>query len=434
MKAFLFVIILTTSAIDASDVFSLWQPLPVDGAVPVPQASCLGFNQDEDTLLIGTSEGYRFFSFNANTYSTREIDDIIGFTTGAIAMPASVPGRVVTGRQDAFFKGYISVHDNLSIVGTTAYESNGGGFTAMVVDPQNQSIMYAANISDIISGEFLKSNDAGSSWFIPGNYLHTAMMDIAIHPVDNDILFVAGDAGITRSEDAGATWVVSSSGLPAGLDCYKIAISEDDPKIMLTSTDNGIYRSTDGGQNWNLADTRVAAGIAFFKGTNETVVAAITFDNEFIGSFDSGASWEDHTDNINGSVLMDIRVSSEDGNCYVLTAEDGVYFRSITALGIDDPEPVFGQNFLLYSNYPNPFNPRTTIAFNMGQQGKVTLDVYNVLGQKVRSLIAGTRQGGLHSLQWDGRDNSGNALATGVYLLQLKAFGDVQTRKMILHK
>ena len=87
----------------------------------------------------------------------------------------------------------------------------------------------------------------------------------------------------------------------------------------------------------------------------------------------------------------------------------------------------------LAQNYPNPFNPVTSIRFELGSRASVTLTVYNPAGQAVRSLVAGEfLQAGTYSLTWDGRDDAGHAVASGVYLYRLQAGSQVRVRKLVL--
>ena len=85
-------------------------------------------------------------------------------------------------------------------------------------------------------------------------------------------------------------------------------------------------------------------------------------------------------------------------------------------------------------NYPNPFNLSTEIRFTLPDDAKVTLNIYNILGQKVATLVDGEKQAGTHSIYWDGRDKSGSEVASGIYFYQLKAGEHKQLEKMLLIK
>ena len=100
----------------------------------------------------------------------------------------------------------------------------------------------------------------------------------------------------------------------------------------------------------------------------------------------------------------------------------------------DDATPAIVRDFRLDQNYPNPFNPNTTISFHVIERGLVKLEVYTVTGRKVCTLIDETRDVGTHSILWDGLNENGYPLASGVYLYQLEAGSFIKTRKMALVK
>lgn len=98
--------------------------------------------------------------------------------------------------------------------------------------------------------------------------------------------------------------------------------------------------------------------------------------------------------------------------------------------------------YSLSQNYPNPFNPATTIEYQLPSRGTVQVNIYNSLGQLVRSLVNEQREAGTHSVIWDGRDNRGNAVSTGAYYYQVRVAdpsagsgqGFVQAKRMLLLK
>ncbi len=88
--------------------------------------------------------------------------------------------------------------------------------------------------------------------------------------------------------------------------------------------------------------------------------------------------------------------------------------------------------FKLYANYPNPFNPSTTIRYNLPKESRVSLKIYNVLGQEVRTLVNAWKGIGEHTVVWDGRNNWRHAVSSGVYLYRLEVDGKARVRKMML--
>jgi flagellar hook assembly protein FlgD len=85
-------------------------------------------------------------------------------------------------------------------------------------------------------------------------------------------------------------------------------------------------------------------------------------------------------------------------------------------------------------NHPNPFNPTTDVYFDLPNPSHVTLTVYNIVGQRVITLVDGYREAGSHTVTWDGRSSSGNSVSSGVYFYRLEAGELVASRKMMLLK
>jgi hypothetical protein len=92
------------------------------------------------------------------------------------------------------------------------------------------------------------------------------------------------------------------------------------------------------------------------------------------------------------------------------------------------------ETYTLQQNYPNPFNPTTTIEYAIPAAGRVTLEVYNMLGERVASLVDNMQEAGFYRVGWDGRDNNGAAVATGVYLYRVKSGDFSSVRKLLLLK
>jgi len=90
--------------------------------------------------------------------------------------------------------------------------------------------------------------------------------------------------------------------------------------------------------------------------------------------------------------------------------------------------------FELHQSFPNPFNDHTIIKYNLSKAIDVSLVIYNILGQKVRTLVRKERQSGLKTVIWDGKDDRGRDLSSGIYFYQLQAGKLTQTRRMVLLK
>ena len=100
--------------------------------------------------------------------------------------------------------------------------------------------------------------------------------------------------------------------------------------------------------------------------------------------------------------------------------------------GVD--EPIIPMLFSLNQNAPNPFNPTTVIHYQLPQAADVKVEIYNVAGKLVRTLVDGEQDAGFRSVVWDGTSEDGRAVASGVYMYRLQAGGDVDQKQMVLLK
>lgn len=105
-----------------------------------------------------------------------------------------------------------------------------------------------------------------------------------------------------------------------------------------------------------------------------------------------------------------------------------------TAVEGEEEAALTPKDFELYQNFPNPFNAETLIKFDLRRPAEVSLAIYNVLGQKVKTFVKGRSQAGLQSIRWDGTDEKGNDLSTGIYFYQLKVGEVKETKRLVLLK
>ncbi|MCB0284655.1 MAG: T9SS type A sorting domain-containing protein, partial [Calditrichaeota bacterium] len=111
-------------------------------------------------------------------------------------------------------------------------------------------------------------------------------------------------------------------------------------------------------------------------------------------------------------------------------ADMGAYeFQEIpTAM---DKVEILPQSTALYQNYPNPFNPTTTIRYNLNKVSTVNISVYDILGKRIKELVNAVQNAGEYKISWDGKNNIGNSVSTGVYYYKLQTVGFSAMKKMI---
>jgi hypothetical protein len=144
----------------------------------------------------------------------------------------------------------------------------------------------------------------------------------------------------------------------------------------------------------------------------------------------------DATGILRGDYRADLRIMSNDPATPVVTVPLVLTVDSVIVVttGVD-PDPIgTPTRYALHSNFPNPFNPTTTIQYEVAEAADVRLEIYGIKGESVAVLVDRHQPTGRYSVPWDGRNSSGEPVASGVYFYRLKAGQFVQTRKMQLLK
>ncbi len=241
----------------------------------------------------------------------------------------------------------------------------------------NNNLYAGLSPNPFDQSSMLRSTDGGQIWFDTGLSSYESGRSVIF---SSGSLFCCGVTGVLKSSDRGITWHSVLRGIEA---------------LSLVANRNGdLFAGTHG------------AGV--FRSTN----AGLTWDSLNTGLVDRNV-WS---------------LAIDSAGLLYAGAESGLVHRSVqstTSVHIaDDRLP---HHFSLRQNYPNPFNPTTVISYELPVSSRVTLKIFNVLGQKVATLVNGEMKAGSHQAQWDAR-----GLASGVYLYQLRSGNFLETRKLIL--
>lgn len=157
-----------------------------------------------------------------------------------------------------------------------------------------------------------------------------------------------------------------------------------------------------------------------------------------IATFNGFSDWSLHQYSLNDFLGSEIAIrfhftsdaSVEEEGIYI---DDFNVFVSSTELSVSQDIEIAPAD-RLHPNYPNPFNTETTISFTIVADGTVKLDIYNILGQKIRTLINDEMPAGVHYVVWDGKNNHNQTVGSGVYFYRLERNDSSQVKKMILLK
>ncbi|HSD64022.1 MAG TPA: T9SS type A sorting domain-containing protein [Ignavibacteriaceae bacterium] len=278
------------------------------------------------------------------------------------------------------------------------------------------------------SGAF-RSTDDGTTWTSIGSSLIDPDIDNFTF-IDSTIYAATTYTGfIFRSTDDGITWVQSSNGLTNHSSVHRVIKAGN---YFFASANDGIYRSTDG-LNWNLVNNGMTTTTTLTVDSYDTTIFTGTNEGFVYKSTDYGENWTSISDDLppegytSGVQTFDV----SGNNLLAGTFSTGVFWRPLgeVVTSLKDNEQYSPESFSLAQNYPNPFNPTTSIEYSIPREGFVSLTVYNVLGQKVATLVDKEMKPGNHHVTFDA-----SGFASGIYFYRLKSSNNILVKKMVILK
>jgi photosystem II stability/assembly factor-like uncharacterized protein len=320
--------------------------------------------------------------------------------------------------------------------------------TPVVMDHNNNNVLYYG------TDRVYKTTDGAGYWTaispdltdgIPGTRLGT-LTTIGVSPVVSNVIWAGtDDSHVWYTTDGGTNWTDVSSTLPYRWVTRVIPDPQNEATAYVTFSglkwqdpQPHVFKTTDLGQTWtdissNLPDAPV----------NAFAVDPIYTDWLFAGT-DLGAYYSANGGNDWTYISSDLPVVSvydmkihDTGHFLVL----GTHARSMYKMDlafITDVETVAEaeiiSDYVLKQNYPNPFNPSTTIEFSVPKTEQVKIKIYNTTGQIIKEIANKEFNLGTHTVSWNGTNNHGNKVASGVYLYSLETGKQRITKKLTLSK
>ncbi|MBD3220297.1 glycosyl hydrolase [bacterium] len=315
--------------------------------------------------------------------------------------------------------------------------------TPVVMDPVDPEVLYYG------SQRIYKTTDGADSWVPISEDLtdgdqganYGTITTIAIAPSSPARVFAGTDDGnLWAYRPFSGQWVSISDGLPRRW-VTDIAVHPTDPATLYVTFSglrwnepiSHVYRSEDGGETWqdvsgDLPEAPVHSILVDPVDPGRLVIAS---DVGVYISGDAGATWQAF-----GLGLPRVPVFDLDLHPETRMVAAGTYGRSIFTIDLVDPVTAAPETpdalALDLRAAPNPFNPLTELRFALPTGGAVTLEILDVRGRRVAVPLRTELPAGEHRVRWDGRDETGRTLPSGVYLARLAAGGMTVTEKLML--
>lgn len=361
---------------------------------------------DNGTILKTTDNGDSWFSLNSGT--NERLYDVAFLTQNSSS-------------------GF-AVGDN----GLILFSTNAGNSWSPVNSGTNEklySIFFPGNNTGYISGtngtilEVFANGSIGSMQNY--NYCHNL---ISMYFSNTNTGYVAcSTATILKTTDGGAAW--DSVGTTPGW--LRTIHSLDSNKGFATGWGGDIYLTNDGGSNWNTIYTSDNALERIYFPDNNTGYAA-GWGGTIFRTRDGGNSWISISYNTSNDFYSVFFNNPDNG---FIVGQNGIILKTTTGGLVsieEDLRQVHPNDSYLFPNYPNPFNPVTTINYQVIRSDNVELEIYNLAGQKVKTLVNEWKITGIYQTQWNGIDSNQRKVSSGVYLYRLRVGSYILTRKMLL--
>ncbi len=286
------------------------------------------------------------------------VDHVAGGEYGAIAVDPGRPGHLLTGSRPALYESF---DDGLTWhFRWPRFDETGpprtllGDVPVIVFAPSDRNIVYAG-IADGRCAFFREpceaghgvviSRDGGTTWTETQDPVvgSVSVLDLAVDPVNPEVVFAATETGLYRSADGNATWTFVGS-LPAGAKLWSVALSPDNgEKIIVGAEHLGLLVSEDGGQSWRFSDAGLEPNSSIsaivFDPTNPQTVYLSDYLSGVYRSMDGGASWNKVNDGLTMRAVLALAISSDGKHLYAATNGSGVFRLDLGDL------PIFADGF-----------------------------------------------------------------------------------------
>ena len=353
----------------------------------------------------------------------------------------------INGNWESYFHGYLRVYDiadlnSENLLVTDAGSSNSAGLRKFNLE----TLEFSRVLWAWYGYKILHCNE--NYYYIARRYGHSVNgLDWTIYDYWNDDfvyslavfenhVIVATENNVYISEDSGITFIPAEPEVPNIADLVYNCNGVLYARTPYDFEESIIYVSYDYGVSWSELFTDTYIGRIGVDSAGRLFVGWRGYPEDYSGI----AYWDEQSqeliylnDNLPNMEINRIQPYEYNGTPSVICCtQEGIYY--LTDYVSNNDNEISVESIVKLSNYPNPFNPETTIRYQLPNNGKVELAIYNLKGQKVKQLVSDQLSAGQHSIVWNGKDSNDKRVSSGIYFYKMKTDNHEETKKMILLK
>jgi len=397
-------------------------------------AHSVAVGADGTVFLANYEDGLRAYNYDGSSFiNTAHVYDG-GDSSRAVGVTVGSDGTVFLANYEDGLRAYN--YDGSSF--TNAAHINDGGYARGVAVGSDGTVFLANTLDGLRAYSYDGTSFTNTAHIDDCGEGGGSAMDVAVGS-DETVFLAKGIGGLQAYSYDGSSFTntayISDGGYTSG--AHRVTVASDGTIFLANRSDGLRAYSYDGSSFTNTAHADDVWPFGVAAGSDGTVFTA---GRGGLRAYSYDGTSFTNTAHINDTSPDSLGIASgvtvgPDGTIFLANGYGGlIAYTYSPSVGTHDELSFVPDEYILKQNYPNPFNPTTIISYSLPEAGDVKILIYDVRGRSINSLESGYQPPGKYAVQWDGTDDSGSPVSTGVYFCRLDAGEYKKTIKMLYLK